>query len=142
MPRFQWISASFLHCLLSSRVLQPSLMEFCSLSLSSPCWLHGQSAISRLWAAQISQLLRWSTDSFVHWKIENNDLRPEWIVRYSQFIKSRGVLEDKRYIIPIWKFSFLLFLLQINLLFDSKVKIMWWFHSAGLFRSLRTYQKK
>ena len=33
-------------------------------------------------------------------KIENNDLRPEWIVRYSQFIKSRGVLEDKRYIIP------------------------------------------
>ena len=33
-------------------------------------------------------------------KIENNELRPEWIVRYSQFIKSRGVLEDKRYIIP------------------------------------------
>ena len=33
-------------------------------------------------------------------KIDNNDLRPEWIVRYSQFIKSRGVLEDKRYIIP------------------------------------------
>ena len=34
-------------------------------------------------------------------KIESNDLRPKWILRFSQFIKSRGVLEDKRYIIPL-----------------------------------------
>jgi glutamate--cysteine ligase regulatory subunit len=26
---------------------------------------------------------------------------PEWIIRYQLFIKARGVLQDKRYIIPI-----------------------------------------
>ena len=27
------------------------------------------------------------------------DIRPQWIIRYQLFIKSRGVLQDKRYLI-------------------------------------------
>lgn len=33
-------------------------------------------------------------------KVKSDNLRPEWIVRYQKFIRSRGVLEDKRYIMP------------------------------------------
>lgn len=32
-------------------------------------------------------------------QIRSPDLRPDWIIRYQLFIKARGVLQDKRYLI-------------------------------------------